>query len=416
MAGPVLYTRVRGGYYPGSASSSGVPAVNAAGVAPPPFAGQAYMVYPAGQGDLIWQGGVFGLSAPDSGGLTANVWQADVTVTHAVSDLAAFTQVTCQIYDTASSTVIASAPFTLSATFITETFTWTGGYPAADVPDLAVRLVWHQAAVGYANVQHAYAEISWSYSDSAGMAVIDPGAVMDAPGVSVAVLPAVDLVAAGTVATTLTPAFGQATTAGHLLLAWVYSNGSSTSFSTACSDPSWTLAGHAGAQYGWESLWYKPDCGTAEAAPSFTDPGNSVPLSQLLEFSGVRALDQAAAGTGTPDATYTAPGPDTGSGDLIFAFCAWQGTNAGPAAVTMTGEDSSGAALPLNVAADTAGISRGGGTFQFWAAGWAQAGPVAGPGAATVTASLGVYAGGGGVMASFRLLAPPQYALVTLGG
>ena len=362
------------------------------------------MVYPAGQGDLIWQGGVFGLSAPPSGGLTANVWQVAVTVGHFCSNPASFSGVTAQIYDANTSTVIASQPFTLSPVLITETITTTGGYPAADVPDLAVRLVWHQVAVGYANVQHAYADISYSYSDSIGSLTIDPIVSMPAPAVSVVPLPPVDLVSAGAAALSFTPSFGQPTTAGDLLLAWVYSNSSSSTFSTTCANPSWTLAGHAGAAFGWESLWYKLDCGHAETPPTFSDTGYSEPMSQLLEFSGVYALDQVAPGSGTEDITYTAASPDTASGDLVFGFCAWNGSNTGATTITLSGQDSSGAALVLTQA-DNHAAGVGPGSTQYWVTGWAQAAAPAGPDLDTMTATIGFFAGGGGVMASFKPLA-----------
>ena len=409
MASPPvnLYTRVRGGYYPGSTSASGVPVVNAAGIKPPAFAGRAYMPYPAGQGDLIWQGGIFGLSAPASGGLTANVWQVKVTVSHFCSNPAAFSSVTAQVYDTNTSTVIASQPFTLSDVLVPETITLTAGYPAADVPDLAVRLAWHQVAVGYACVQHAYADISYSYSDSIGSIGIDPVASMPAPSVSVAPLPRVALVASGAAAASLTPAFGKATSAGDLLVAWVYTNGSSATFSTTCADPSWALAGHAGAMFGWESLWYKAGCGHAETAPVFSDTGYSQPLSQLLEFSGAGHLDQVASGTGTPGITYTAPGPDTASGDLVFGFFAWNGSNPGPAVISVSGADSSGAPLSLTQADNHTSTGT-----QFWATGWGQASAPAGPGEDTMAASFGFFAGGGGVMASFKALAAADPAPV----
>jgi hypothetical protein len=405
-----LYVRVTGGYYPGSESSSGVPVIAASGVRPPAFAGQAYMVYPAGQGDLIWQGGVFGLSAPTSGGLIANVWQVMVTVSHHCSSPAAFSSVTAQIYDTSTSTVIGSKAFTLSSTQVTETITLTTGFTAADVPDLAVRMVWHQTAPGYATVQHSYAEISYSYSDSIGSVEIDPVAQFGTTAINVTP-PPVALVSQGSAAFSFTPSFGKATAAGDLLLAWVYSNSSNASFGTSCADPSWTLAGHAGGMFGWRSLWYKPHCKAAETAPVFSDTAASEPLSQLLEFSGAAALDQVTGATGTPDVTYTAPGPDTASGDLVFGFATWNGSNAGPTTITLSGTDSHGTALALTQADNHTSTG-----VQFWATGWAQASAPAGPGTDTMTADLGFFAGGGGMMASFKAIpavAVTAYPVIT---
>ena len=397
-----LYVRITGGFYPGSESSFGVPAINASGITPPSFAGQAYMVYPAGQGDLIWQGGVFGLTAPASGGLTANVWQIKVTVSHYCSNPSAFTAVTAQIYDTNTSTVLGSKAFTLSNTIITETITLTTGFTAADIPDLAVRLVWHKIAVGYVAVQHSYAEISYSYSDSIGSIEIDPTAVMPAAKVSVAPLPSVMLISQGAAALSFSPSFGKTTTAGNLLIAWVYSNSSSASFTTTCSDPSWSLAGHAGASFGWESLWYKLRCKHAETAPVFSDTAYSEPMSQLLEFSGLYALDQVAGNASTTNVTYTAASSDTASGDLIFGFCAFNGTNMGPTTLTISGSDSSGAALPLNISSNASS----GGTTQYWITGWAQAAAPAGPALDTMTAGIGFFAGAGGLLASFKAYTP----------
>lgn len=362
------------------------------------------MVYPAGQGDLIWQGGVFGLSAPTSGGLTANVWRVQVTITHWVSSPASFTSVTAQIYDTNTTSVVFSQPFTLSSTAVTETITLTSGYTAADVPSLAARLVWHQTAVGFAAVQHSFADISYSYSDSIGMLSIAPApaTAMTAPAVSVAPLPRVALISAGTVVTSFNPAFGQPTNAGDLLIAWVFSNSSSSSFGTTCSDPSWTLAGSAGLAFGWESLWYKINCKAAETAPHFNDTAFSTPLSQLLEFTPVIAIDQVASGHGNQSVTYTAGGSDNASGDLIFGFSAWSGANATPMTIGLSATDSSGATLSLNTASNAAST----GSQQQWITGWAQASAPVGPLTDVMNATISAFQSGGGLMASFKSSAP----------
>ena len=406
MAGPPvnLYLRVRGG----PASFAG-PVLDAGGVTlTGTIAGRAYMVYPAAEGDLTWQGSVFGLSAPASGALTANVWQAAVTVGHFCSQPASFTSVTAQIYDTNTSAVIASQPFTLSASLVTETITWTGGYAPADVPDLAVRMVWHQTAVGYVTVRHAYAEISWSYSDSIGMLGIDPAAVMPAVTPSVS-YPAVSLVAEGPVGSNLSPSFGQPTTAGDLLLAWMLSNSGSGTFDTTCSDPSWQLAGFTGKPGSWVSLWYKPHCGAGETAPVFSSP-SGLSLSELVEFRNAGPADQAGGSdTGTGAITLAAASPDTASGNLIFAFAVWGGSNPGPTTLTMTGTDSS--ATPLALAQNDNRTSTG---TLFWGTGWGQAGAPAGPGEDTVTATLGVFAGSLGMVASFKALPAAQSAPAAL--
>lgn len=396
---PVTFrARVRGGFFPGSSSAFPRPSVNAGTIAlGARSAGLPYLPYPAAQGELTWQGGKFGLTAPTSGGLTANVWQIVIRVGHFVSDPGAFTGVTAQVWDANSSSVIATQALTLSSSLITETITTRNAYTASHVPDLSLRLTWHQTGVGYASVQHAAAEVSYSYSDSAGMITVAGFAATGTPAISVAPLPPVSLISAGAVAASLSPSFGRPTTAGDLLIAWVFTNSGSGTFSTTCSNPSWTLAGSAGAAFGWESLWYKINCGGNETAPTFSDSGTSQPLSELLEFSPVTALDRVGSGHGTPNATYTAAGPDTVSGDLIFGFATWNGSNTGPAVIGLSGTDSSGAVLSLSTADNHASTGT-----QFWVTGWGQASAPAGPGADTMSATLGFFAGGGGLMASFR--------------
>jgi hypothetical protein len=396
MASPPvpLYVRIRG------TASYNAPVINASSITLGAVtAASAYMVFPAGEGDLTWQGGVFGLSAPAAGGLTANVWQVAVTVSHFCSDPSSFSSVTAQIYDTNTSTVVASKAFTLSATLITETVTMTSGYPAADVPDLAVQLTWHQIAVGYASVAHAYGEVSYSYSNSIGSLTVDPVASIGATTPTVIPLPKVSLVSAGSATSSLSPSFGQPTTGGDLLIAWIYANSSTFDISTAAAG--WLLAGHAGSSFDWVSLWYKPDCSASESPPVFTSGSASTALSGLMEFSGARFLDQAGGLTGSTSVlTITAAGPDTASGDLVVAFAVWGG-GTGSATVTMTGKDSYGAAMSLSVLDNAASMAS-----MYWATGWGQASAPAGPGMDAISTGFGVTGGGGGGMvASFKALA-----------
>lgn len=121
-------------------------------------------------------------------------------------------------------------------------------------------------------------------------------------------------------ASPLQGAFGQATTAGNLLVAWVAS--SATQVTTV--DQGWSIAiednGNA-----WHSLIaYKANCGAAETAPTFTRSGSTLVV-QCAEFSGADTtspLDQTGK-VGIPGAsspyTVTAGGADATSGSLVLA-------------------------------------------------------------------------------------------------
>ena len=246
--------------------------------------------------------------------------------------------------------------FTPSITPVTETVTTAAGIDPSDLDTLAVQMTFHSTQGGLAYVYSAYAEASYSFADAIGIFSVTGAASVPVPTVSVGMLPRVAQVAAGTVAQDLSPAFGAVTTAGDLLAGWVFSNSGSPTFNTTISDPTWTLAIYGGGAYGWLSYWYKLPCGHAETAPAFSSPGQSTTLSQLLEFSGVRKLDQtgtAASGTG-PDESVQASAPDTASGDLVTAITTWTGANPTPVTLSVQGLDSSGASLPLSTVTNEA--------------------------------------------------------------
>lgn len=391
MATPpvVLLTRIAG------RQSTGVPGFGGpVTVTPPSFTCTSYMPHPAGQGDITWKGNLFGFPAPAAG---AQVQRIAVTVTHRVSDVAAFSGVTAQVYAGASP-VGSPASLTLSATNISDTFTVTTGYAAAQLPDLAVRVNWHAVAPGLAYITSAYAQASYSFPASITGFTIDPVAAFPQATPNVG-LPPVALVSAGAVSASLSPSFGQPTTAGDLLVAWVSSNSGSATFDTAVTGAGWLLAGFTGTAFEWNSLWYKPGCSRAESPPVFSSTGGQAtsPLSGLLEFRNARYLDQVAGTTATQSLTFAPASADTASGDLVFAFAAWGTSSAGPASITMTGTDSSGAALPLSVSDNAASAGH-----QFWVTGWAQAGQPFGPVTDSVTAGIGMFGNGGGVLASFK--------------
>lgn len=108
-----------------------------------------YMPYPSGQGDLIWQGGQFGLT------LTSPTSVA-VSVTHRVSDPAAFSSVTARLY-VGSIPIGAPAQFRKSMTYVTDTVTAYTGVNSGNLSALNVKVTWHQVAPGLAYVNHSYA-------------------------------------------------------------------------------------------------------------------------------------------------------------------------------------------------------------------------------------------------------------------
>lgn len=132
---------------------------------------------------------------------------------------------------------------------------------------------------------------------------------------------------------TVSPSFGQATTSGNFLLAWVTSDDGATSYPITVSGTGWTEVDHAGGQYNWTGLYYRADCGSSESAPSFSSSGADVMVAALCEFSGVATsspLDAKGTLSGTFPATVTTTSADTGASDLIVAVGTWNGSNADP--------------------------------------------------------------------------------------
>lgn len=122
------------------------------------------------------------------------------------------------------------------------------------------------------------------------------------------------------------PSFGQATTAGNLLVAWVCVPGSS-SVVTTCNDSNWLLAaggGEAGITGDIMTLWYRPNCGASETAPTFAHSGSTQAfIARLGEFSGAdtsSVLGHAASGeSATSPVTITMSGADSVSGCLVLS-------------------------------------------------------------------------------------------------
>jgi len=221
-------------------------------------------------------------------------------------------------------------------------------------------------------------------------------------------VPGISLVSQGTIAASGSPAFGAATTAGNLLVAWVGSNGSGASFTTTTAASGWSAAAHGGTSFGWSSVWYKPNCGAAETAPVFTDPNGSVAYSQLAEYSGA-ALSSPVDQSG---GVITGPGmaaweailsPDTEPGDLVCAAGFWNGSNSGGTITVTQFTDSAGAAItPHLTQASSGGL--------YLASLWGVTSNTGSAGDVTWLLNS-IFNGGGGAVASFKPASPAAQPL-----
>ena len=125
-------------------------------------------------------------------------------------------------------------------------------------------------------------------------------------------------VASGTAS--VSPSFGQATTAANLLIGWITSYGSGGAITTTASG--WTVAHDPGTASGLRgAIWYKANCGASETAPTFTSSGATGMFAALAEFSGGATsspIDQHTdSGFGTGSPTVTLPGADAAAGELF---------------------------------------------------------------------------------------------------
>jgi hypothetical protein len=210
-----------------------------------------------------------------------------------------------------------------------------------------------------------------------------------------------------------TPAFGQPTTAGNLLLAWVATNSSSATFDTSVTGAGWVQAGHGGTASGWASIWYKPNCGNGESPPTFSSGGSSI-WSQLGEFSGAAAaspLDQTATGA---DAQYwgaTFPAYDTTGGELATAISYWNGSNTGGTVTVAQAGNRQYQFIDNNGGTITGTLTSAANTFGQYAA--TLFGVAGNPGSVphTIRFALTVQAAGRGVAATFKPASPPSAPL-----
>lgn len=208
------------------------------------------------------------------------------------------------------------------------------------------------------------------------------------------------LVKLGSVAASLSPAFGQSTAAADLLVCWLGSNsGSATNPFTVSSGTGWTVDGFGGA-FEWAGIAYKPDCGAGETAPVFADGGASSHFTMLGEFSGgalASVLDQAGNGGegGGSDQVAQASAPDSAAGDLIIGAVFWNGGATTPT-ISTTLTDSSGATVTPNV------VNNAGGVNPFYDFAWGIAGATLGASGDELTATLSGFSNGGCGIASFK--------------
>lgn len=121
----------------------------------------------------------------------------------------------------------------------------------------------------------------------------------------------------------VSPTYGQATTAGHLLVAWV--DASTGGITTGAAG--WVQAA-AQAFTGMVAIWYKPNCGAGEAAPTFTCAGGGAGAmhAQLAEFQGpatVSPVDKTAGALGSASGiSLSANAADVGL-DLVVTGAHW---------------------------------------------------------------------------------------------
>ncbi len=131
-------------------------------------------------------------------------------------------------------------------------------------------------------------------------------------------------------ANSIQPAFGQSTTAGNLLVAWVAQNADSVNAISTISG-GWTQAVQKQASLSAVAVFYKPNCGAAETAPTFNAASANPMFGQLAEFSGPLKsgpVDQTATATATASPmVLTASAADQLSGELQLTASFWTTSN-----------------------------------------------------------------------------------------
>jgi hypothetical protein len=146
-------------------------------------------------------------------------------------------------------------------------------------------------------------------------------------------------------ATLISPAFGQATTAGNLLVAWV----TTATTDVATTAPGWVKVLSAIPGGGPRvTIWARPNCGATELAPVFTQGvATNLMYAQLAEFSGAATVTPqdvtSSALTSGVVATIHNAVPDSAFGDLVLLVTRWNTT--GTATATFSETFNNGAAV-----------------------------------------------------------------------
>ena len=201
----------------------------------------------------------------------------------------------------------------------------------------------------------------------------------------------IDYVSGGT--TTVQPSFGQSTTAGNLLVLWfcTHTSGNFSSLTGA----GWTQAVQVG---GYFYIYYKPNCGAGETAPTINITEWDGTWAMLAEFSGVATsspLDSTGTGSGGYSTQTVSNGaPDTTAGDLIVAGTYWNGSNTGgTVSNAMTGPSGGAVTATAYNSNDTFG--------DYFNAAWGVAAS-SGSTPDSATATLSVFSAGTCAIASFK--------------
>jgi len=202
---------------------------------------------------------------------------------------------------------------------------------------------------------------------------------------------------------TTTADFAEPVQAGSLLIGCVAHALSGTAPSTG--PAGWTgLLQPAG--FGHMAMFYKADAAAGEPPAVFGTGGSGanmravvaevrgLPGAQLDQWTGTEATG----GGGGSIVTVTAPSPDTQPGNLIVCMFFWNGGAASPVTGTNI-RDSSGTARPASVAAKDDGELVA--AIKF-AVTYLVAGSPLGTATNQGTGSIGVFASGRGLMASFK--------------
>lgn len=220
----------------------------------------------------------------------------------------------------------------------------------------------------------------------------------------------ITLVSQGAATASGSPSWRQSPGTAHLLVAWVGSNGSGSTFTGACGTAGWQLAASGGVAFGWASVWYKANSSGGDPAPVFTDSAGTVLYSQLAEYDAVLTaspVDNSGGAASSASANgagfrITLSSPDSNTGDLAVACGFWNGANSG-GAVSAVFTDSAGSAIAQNMSQ----VASGGIYFApLWGV-TTETGSIAD----VVNMNLNVYCGGGGAMVTFKAANPAAVPL-----